>query len=158
MPQEMKLELRIDAGFLTVPIVDDKDNKILGEIKFNPNDLDIAKRYKHVVEELEAITVPDNSDDNTLFEISENVKRQIDYLLGCKVSDDIFSICNPFTLTSNGDFFVENVISGIAGIIEQVTNQRLEKKKAKIKKATQKYHENSMKNAVEQAAVITSED
>ena len=35
---------------------------------------------------------------------------------------------------------VENIIVEIADVIEQVTDQRIKKKQAKIKRATSKYH------------------
>lgn len=52
----------------------------------------------------------------------------------------MFAVCNPLTLVSDGDFYVEKVLEGIGNLIEQVTNQRLEKKKTKIQKATAQYH------------------
>lgn len=150
MEHEMKMELKIDAGFVTVPIIDDKDSGLLGKFKFNPNDLDIVKRYEHVIKEFESITVPENLDPDTLFKISDKIKEQFDYLLNFSVADDIFSVCNPFTLTSDGDFYMEKVLEGVASLIEQTTNQRLNKKAAKIKKATQKYTKGGTKNAVQQ--------
>lgn len=146
----MKLELKLNAGFVTIPIIDDKDGQMLGHFKFNPNDLDIVHRYKHVVDIFDSITIPEDPDENALFEISDKVKEQFDYLLNFKVADDIFSICNPFSLTADGDFFMEKVMDGIAGLIEQVTNHRIKKKAAKIRKATQKYVDGGMKNAVAQ--------
>lgn len=139
MPEE-KLELKLDAGLVTVPIKDEKDGELLGKFKFNPNDLDIVNRYEDVVKTLESISLSDKPSVEEAFEVTETIKSQLDYLLGCKVSDDVFAICNPLTLTSNGDFFVENLLVGIAGLIEQTMNLRIEKKKAKIQKATAKYH------------------
>lgn len=133
-------ELKLDAGFITVPIRDANDEKELGSFKFNPNDLDIVKRYEKASAILESITVPDDAGEEAVFEVSDKIKEQLDFLLNCKVSDDIFAICNPLTLTADGDFFVEKVVDGIAGLIEQVMDVRLKKKKAKIKKATSAYH------------------
>lgn len=127
-------ELKLDAGFITVPILDVNDGKKLGSFKFNPNDLDIARRYEKAAAKLESITIPEDAGEETIFEVSDKIKEQMDYLLNCNVSDDIFAICNPLTLTSDGDFFVEKVIDGIAGLIEQTMDVRLKKKKAKIKK------------------------
>lgn len=133
-------ELKLDAGFITVPIRDVNDGKELGSFKFNPNDLDIVKRYEKASTVLEGIVVPDDAGEEAIFEVSDKIKEQLDFLLNCKVSDDIFAICNPLTLTTDGDFFVEKVIDGIAGLIEQTMDVRLEKKKAKIRKATSAYH------------------
>lgn len=135
-----KFELKLDAGFIPVPIVDENDGELLGKFKFNPSDLDIANRYSNVMKKLESVTLSEGSEEE-IEAVSNTLKTELDYLLGCKVSDDIFAICNPLTPVSDGDFFVEKVLNGIAGLIEQVTNQRVEMKKAKIRRATAKYHE-----------------
>lgn len=137
MPNEI-MKLSVDTGSVLVDI-DDK-GEIIGRFKFNPNDLDIVRRYEKAAEALETISVPDDASAEELLKVSDEIKVQIDYLLNYNVSDEIFKKCNPFTLTTDGDFYAEKVIEGIAGLIEQVTNQRLEKKKAKIQKATSKYH------------------
>lgn len=140
MTQELSLELKLDAGFVTVPIIDEKDGGTLGHLKFNPNDFDIITRYESVAKELESIQIDKDSGENALFEVSDKIKEQIDYLLNFNVSGEVFAVCNPLTLVSDGDFYVEKVLEGIGNLIEQVTNQRLEKKKTKIQKATAQYH------------------
>ncbi len=134
--QEMKLS--VDTGAVLINI--DDNGEVIGQFKFNPNDLDIIKRYEHVVESLEKITISEDYDQEEFFKVTDEIKNQIDYLLNYKVSDEIFAKCNPLTLTSKGDFYVENVIEGIAGLIESVMDERIKKKKAKIQKATAKYH------------------
>ena len=140
MGQDYNLELKVDTGAVTVPIVDEKDGELIGEFKFNPNDLDIVKRYEKVVEALESINLEEDADGDAILKVSDEIKVQIDYLLNYSVSSEIFAKCNPLTLTTDGDFFVEKVIEGIASLIEKVMDQRLKKKKAKIQKATAKYH------------------
>ena len=137
MSQE-NMKLSVDTGSVLIDIEDKWE--AIGRFRFNPNDLDIVRRYDNVVKALESIEVPENSDVNTLLSVSDEIKEQLDYLLNYKVSDEIFKKCNPLTLTADGDFFVEKVIEGIAALIENTTNQRIKKKKAKIKKATSKYH------------------
>ena len=137
MSQE-NMKLSVDTGSVLIDIED--KGEAIGRFRFNPNDLDIVRRYDNVVKALEIIEVPENSDVNTLLSVSDEIKEQLDYLLNYKVSDEIFKKCNPLTLTADGDFFVEKVIEGIAALIESTTNQRIKKKKAKIKKATSKYH------------------
>ena len=125
----MDYKLTVDTGAITVPVYD-KDNEELGNFKFNPNDLDIIRRYEDVAKQFGSIEI----------KISDLVKDQVDYLLGYKVSDTLFGKCNPLTLTGNGDFYIENVLSGIAGLIEETSGKRLAKKQARIKRATAKYH------------------
>lgn len=132
------MKLAIDTGSVLIEI-DDK-GEIIGKFRFNPNDPDIVKRYEKVADALNGITVPDDAEMDDIFKITDELKEQIDYLLNYKASEELFSKCNPMTLTASGDFYIENVIDGIAGLIEKTTDTRLKKKKAKIQKATAKYH------------------
>lgn len=132
------IQLSVDTGAIVVDIND--RGEIIGRIRFNPNDLDIARRYESVVSSLEKVSVPEKASMEDVFKVTDEIKRQMDYLLNANVSEEIFAKCNPLTLTASGDFYVENVMEGIAGLIEKTTNQRVEKKRAKIQKATAKYH------------------
>lgn len=135
MAENMKLS--VDTGSILVDI-DDK-GEVIGQFRFNPADIDIVRRYEKVVEALEAITFSNNTDADEMFKASDEVKKQMDYLLNYNVSNEIFAKCNPFTLTDSGDFYVEKVFEEIGGLIEEKMNKRLEKKKAKIRKATAAY-------------------
>lgn len=137
MPQEI-LTLHVDTGAQIINI-DDKGETI-GQFRFNPTDLDIVKRYEKVVEKMSAITLPEKPDEKDILSVSDEIKDSFDYLLNYKVSDGIFAKCNPLTPITNGDFYFENVMEGIANLIEKTMNQRIEKKRAKIQKATSKYH------------------
>lgn len=132
-----KIKLSVDTGSILIEI-DDKGEPI-GSFKFNPNDLDIVKRYEKVVESFESMSVPENADINDIFNVSDEIKKSFDYLLNYNVSEEIFKKCNPLTITQSGDFYCENVLAGIANLIECQTEQRIAKKKAKINKATAKY-------------------
>lgn len=137
MPQEI-LTLHVDTGAQIINI-DDK-GEIIGQFRFNPTDLDIVKRYEKVVEKISAITLPEEPDEKDILAVSDEIKDSFDYLLNYKVSDGIFAKCNPLTPITNGDFYFENVMDGIANLIEKTMNQRIEKKREKIQKATAKYH------------------
>ncbi len=71
--------------------------------------------------------------------LSDGIGKQFDYLLGYNVSEGLFNKCGPLTIIKNGDFFFENVLEGIGGLIEKITQQRINKKLAKIRNATAKY-------------------
>lgn len=137
MEDGKKLVLEVDTGTVEVEIRD--KGETIGLFKFNPNDVDIVKRYEHVMDALQKIEISENSNEEDIFIISDEIKKQFDYLLNYKVSDSIFCKCNPLTLTTAGDFYCEDVLEKIAGIIKKVTKQRVGKKKAKIRKATEKY-------------------
>ncbi len=137
MAQEV-MTLSVDTGSVLIN-VDDK-GEIIGQFRFNPSDMDIVRRYETVVDALNAITIAEDAGADELLKISDEIKKQFDYLLNYNVSEGIFAKCNPFSMTAGGDFYFENVLDGIAGLIEKTTNQRIEKKRKKIEKATAKYH------------------
>ena len=132
------MTLSVDTGSVLIN-VDDK-GEIIGQFRFNPSDMDIVRRYETVVDALNAITIAEDAGADELLKISDEIKKQFDYLLNYNVSEGIFAKCNPFSMTAGGDFYFENVLDGIAGLIEKTTNQRIEKKRKKIEKATAKYH------------------
>ena len=134
-----ELRRKVKTGALNVVLANEDDAEI-GRFSFNPVDLNIIRRYEEVVANLEKMEVPEDATEKDILELSDRLEEQIDYLLNSKASKSIFAICNPLTLTENGDFFIENIIVEIADVIEQVTDQRIQKKQAKIKRATSKYH------------------
>lgn len=136
--EKEKMTLSVDTGSVLIDLED--NGEVIGQFRFNPNDIDIVKRYEKVIGDLENITVSENPDSDEIFRLSDEIKKQFDYLLNYNVSSGIFAKCNPFTLTADGDFYFEKVMDGIAGLIEKTMDQRLAKKKAKISKATAKYH------------------
>lgn len=127
------LALNVDTGSILVE-VKDKGEKI-GEFRFNPCDLDIAKRYEKVADVLSNLKVSDDPDMDEVFAFSDKIKEQFDYLLNYKVSDAIFAKCNPLTPLADGKLYYVKVLDGIVGLFEQTTNQRM----SKINEATAKY-------------------
>lgn len=138
MAEMQRTKLSVDTGGMLVE-VDDRGEKI-GEFRFNPTDLDIVNRYEKVVEYFNSIKFDKDSQPQEVLDFSEKLKEQFDYLLNYKVSDALFAKCNPLTPLVNGDFYCEHVLEGIAGLIEKEMGKRLAKKKAKIQRATAKYH------------------
>lgn len=133
------MKLKVDTGKIVVPI-EDTDGEILGKMSFIPTDTDILKRYGSVVDFFNNTKFFDDISNEEIVEYSENVKKQFDYLFGYNVSESLFQKCGPLTVVSNGDFFFENVLDGIIGIMEAITNERVEKKMEKVRRATAKYH------------------
>ena len=127
-----ELRRKVKTGALNV-ILTNEDDEEIGRFPFNPVDLNIVRRYEEVVANLEKMELPEDATEQDILELSDKLEGQIDYLLNSKASKSVFAICNPLTLTESGDFFIENIIVEIADIIEQVTDQRIKKKQAKIK-------------------------
>ena len=134
-----ELRRKVKTGALNVVLTNEDDTEI-GRFSFNPVDLNIIRRYEEVVANLEKMEVSEDATEKDILELSDRLEEQIDYLLNSKASKSVFAICNPLTLTESGDFFIENIIVEIADVIEQVTDQRIKKKQAKIKRATSKYN------------------
>ena len=140
MSESMKL--RVETGAVSVDVEDERGEK-LGSFDFNPSDSNILKRYGAVVDFFNGVTVDETQDEEQQLQqmnkLADDIAGQFDYLLGYEVSEGIFGRCGPLTVTKSGDFFFEQVLTGIGGLIEQVTKKRLDKKRAKIRKATAKY-------------------
>lgn len=134
-----ELRRKVKTGALNVILTNENDEEI-GKFSFNPTDLNIVKRYDEVLKNLNSMEISEDATEEDIMELSEKLEKQVDYLLNTKSSKEIFSVCNPLTLTESGDFYIENIITEIASVIEEVTDKRIEKKVAKIKRATSKYH------------------
>lgn len=139
MVKQETMKLSVDTGSVLINI-DDKGESI-GQFRFNPSDMDILRRYESVEKAFEEMTFPEDGGAEDLLKVSDEIKKQFDFLLNYNVSNEIFAKCNPLSMTASGDFYFENVLDGIAGLIEKATNQRVEKRTKKVQKATEKYRE-----------------
>lgn len=140
-----ELTLNVASGAKLVPIID-ADGEQIGSFRFNPTDTNILNRYKtvidffdHYAEDPEPEDATDEERVQRLVDLQQRVNEQIDNLLGYEAHGSIFEKCGALSITEKGDFFFEQIIEGIAKLIEQVTEQRV-KKMQKIRKATAKYH------------------
>lgn len=138
-----ELKLKVNTGAVQVAIENENGRKI-GEFEFIPTDTDIVNRYGKVVDFFNNVKfdqeAKEDEKEEKIRQFSAQIREQLDYLLNYTVSENIFQQCGPLTVTQNGDFFFESVLDGICSIIEQTTNERMEKKLNKIKAATAKYH------------------
>lgn len=132
------INVKVNTGAVNVILRDEFEEEI-GSFKFIPTDLDIAERFDKAISEFENIKVSENVSLNEFTEITNKIKGIFDYLLNYKVSDTLFKVCNPLTPVNNGDFYLEVCLETIANLIEEIFNKRIEKKKARIQKATSKY-------------------
>nr|DAR31342.1 MAG TPA: hypothetical protein [Caudoviricetes sp.] len=136
------MKLTVDTGAITIELVDEKGREI-GTFDFNPSDSNIIRRYKEVVEHFgeisQSIRDAGGLGEEEVGRISDEIAQQIDYLLGYNVSEQVFCRLGALTITGNGDLYFERVLDGIADVIEKITSQRVEKKLARVRKATEKY-------------------
>ena len=94
MKQEV-MTLSVDTGSVLVDIED--KGEAIGRFRFNPADIDIVKRYKNVVDALNSIKLSDDPTEEEIFSVTDEIKKQFDYLLNYNVSDEIFKKANPLT-------------------------------------------------------------
>ena len=136
------MKLHVETGAVTVDVEDERGLTI-GQFDFNPADSNILKRYGAVVDFFNGVTFDEAASDEEqiaqMNKLADDIAGQFDYLLGYPVSESVFHRCGPLSVMRDGEFFFEKVLEGIGGIIEQVTKKRLDKKLAKIRRATAKY-------------------
>lgn len=113
--------------------------EVTGGFWWNPADLDIAKRAEKVIEFFENLKLTRDAKADELFEISDKIKDQFDYLLSPGAAEELFKYSNPLSLRPDGPLYCEYVLSTIAQFIESEMNVRLKKTSARIKKYTEKY-------------------
>ena len=141
----MSEQIKIDSGLKTYDLVN-LDGKLLGQLTFNPSDVNIVKRHAEVMRQLEELkknfnkNVKESSISEDLAELDRIVYEKVDYLLNADVSKTLFSIMGPFSPLASGQFFIENVMDAIGKVIQAESAKKAEKVRQKINKHTAKYH------------------
>lgn len=142
MAENKNLTLKVETGAVTIDLIDERGKKI-GEFDFNPADSNILKRYGAVVDFFNAAEFPQQEGEDAqlaaINKLADDIIEQINYLLGYDAASDIFRCCGPLSVTPSGDFFFESVLEGVGRLIEQTSKKRMDKKLARINKATAKY-------------------
>lgn len=138
---EQTMKLVVDTGAVRIN-VEDTDGNQLGMFQFNPSDSNIMDRYEAVVDFFNSVAFQEDANREQelahVRKLCQEIREQFDYLLGYNVSEGLFNHCGPLTIVSNGDFYFEHVMDGIAGLIEQISSQRVQKKLDRARKAAAK--------------------
>lgn len=128
----------IDDGLHNV-VLKNKNGEVFSEFSFNPSDTGLLSRYDSFIEFLESLEIKEDGDTaSQILEFENSIKEKIDELFNRNVSESIFKTYSPCTIFANGDMFIEVVVKHMGDVIEKETDNRLKKKVAKIKKATEK--------------------
>lgn len=128
----------IDDGLHNV-VLKNKNGEVFSEFSFNPSDTGLLSRYDSFIEFLESLEIKEDGDTaSQILEFENSIKEKIDELFNRNVSESIFKTYSPCTIFQDGDMFIEVVINRMGDVIEKETDNRLKKKVAKIKKATEK--------------------
>lgn len=113
------------------------DGKVTGNFRWNPTDLDIVKRCEKVMDFFGAMKVENGKD--AIDAVSEEIKKQFDFILGTDASSELFKHCSPLSPKENGEFYCEYVLNTLIQFIESELNIRMKKTSSRIKKYTDKY-------------------
>ena len=142
-------KIRIDDGSKVYDI-ENQRGEIVGQFVFTPSDMGIIERYEHFIKTFEALeerlngiqndTQNDTDELQLKKEVEAEIKEEIDYLFASDVSSSFFKTISPLTPLESGEFYVENIVYAVKGVIEAETGKRLGKAKSRASKYTQKYH------------------
>ena len=117
--------------------IKDTRGNVTGGFYWNPSDLDVANRCEKVVEVFEKLHVVENAWYEDLFKVSDEIKKQFEYLLNTDVSA-LFQI-NPLSPRPDGTLYAEYLLDVITTFIETEMDVRIKRTSARIKKYTGKY-------------------
>lgn len=141
-------DLVIDDGLKTYRIVN-KQGEELGVFKLNPADISIAYRYDDFIEYLNNLMPSlegEGSEVEAMRKAEEGVKEKMNELFHADVSGKFFSIMSPFSPLASGEFFIENVLAVLGGVIEQELGVRTKKLNARLQKHVGKYQPDYHRN------------
>lgn len=139
MANKNEYVIKAKTGFKTVKITD--GNEVLGTFRFNPADSNLISRAEEVNAFMRDLKIPENTDEqaDALVNVCNTIAEKIDYLLGCKVSDSVFSVLGPLSIMEDGQLFFEFLLDQIGDIINTVTEERLKNKMERVAAATAEY-------------------
>ena len=130
----MENKLTLTTGDIRYQLVNEYGENI-GVLQFNPVDIDILNRFDKVQEHFMTLKYPSNLTLEQIFDLTDDIKEQFDYLLNRKVSEQLFDKCNPLSPLPDGSFFFVSVLEKIAQIIKEQADERTEIFNKKIEKA-----------------------
>lgn len=127
----------IDDGLHDVIFKNNK-GEAFAEFSFNPSDTGLLARYDAFIEFLDSCNIEGEDVTKQITELEETLKTKFDEFINRPISEAVFKTYAPCTVFANGDMYIEVLVKHIGDIIEKETDNRLKKKVAKIKKATEK--------------------
>ena len=110
--------IKINSGDVKYAI-ENEYGEVIGEIRFNPNDTDIYRRADEVEAWFRGLKFGEDVSMEEYFQFSDEVKQKFDYMLNRNVSGEIFKVCNPLTVTADGEMFFVNVLAVIIDVIRE---------------------------------------
>lgn len=135
----------------------DINGKPLFTICINPTDMGLIKRADELVDFLNNLIIleektDDETEENrdletdmkvifmTLEKAEKELAEKLDHLFNAPISDQIYSVMDPFTPLKNGKLYIEEILDSISSVIEAEMKQRTKKVQSRMDKYTAKYH------------------
>lgn len=130
-------ELVINDGSVLYVLKNERGEQF-ARLSFNPVDTGLIERYNKVQKVMSEYEFMTDSDDfeTEIVKLDQMVKEQFNTLFGKNVEQDLFSLYNPCAVFGDGDFYCEVLFNQIGIIIEKESGALVDKKIAKIKKAS----------------------
>ena len=127
-------------------------------IKFNPADLDIARRSFEAKQRIDKAVDAfskidfDNLDADKqekkmigeIEKVETTIKESLDYAFGNKVSDEVFKYCSPLAVV-NGEYYFVKFMDTIAPVIQQIKSEQETEADKKAKKLMAKYEKRGVR-------------
>lgn len=131
----MANNIKIKTGIQTYNFTDEDDH-VFSSFRLNPMDVNLAARAFEVGDWFEHIGEQNVENAEDLAKLNKEIEEKISYVLGYE-SADIFGEVTATTVFPDGTVFAYIVLEKIISEIEPA----IEKRKAKLEKASEKYLE-----------------
>lgn len=125
--------LNIKTG-LTHTEIKNEDGEVIGSFAFLPSDPDILGRAEQTIEFFNELEFPDLSETDQRVLFCAEIKKRLDFLLGCN-TEKAFQSISPVALMENGDFYFEAIVEYVCSVVEKEHKARINKKLQKVRKA-----------------------
>lgn len=126
--------IKIKTGDVSYELKNERGERI-GGITFNPADYDIIRRAEMVEKWFAGLTIGDDITMDDFFAMTDKIKDQFDFLCNRKVSDEIFSVCNPLTSLADGTFYFAQILEIILDLVRTETAKRMKASEKRVENA-----------------------
>ena len=133
--------IQLTTGDVTYELRNESGEQI-GVIRFNPADIDIVRRGEAVAKWFGSMKIPKKPTLEQVYELSDKIKEQFDFWLNRNVSAEIFKVCNPLSLLSDGTRYYVSVLNVVSDILAKTLRERVEKSAKRVAEAVAELTEN----------------
>lgn len=84
--------------------------------------------------------MPEEDSLEAVKKAEKEISDQLSYLINADAEKAFFSILGPFSPMDDGKIFMEQVLDGVAQVIEKTLNTNVTKVQRRVNKYVTKYH------------------